>query len=671
MAERQRIGTYDILHGSGGEPLPGIAFLTKAAVQARRLPSGKLVSLEIADGEAGKRLAASAAQLCALNHPGILHIEEVGTDSESAFCAVNGLGNENLRSRIKTAGAISEAASAAICRQVAETLASLHADGILHGDIKPANLWLPEDAGSGDRIRLGGFHQLTEDVRAYSPEYASPEQVREETPDVRTDLFSLGMTWWHLLLGSTPLTGPVGSLLTERIDPSRSYARKLPASLTKPIRELLESLLEKEAHHRPESAHQVAAALADFLAKSENEAESRQSVRRPARPSPESRAAERSRTWRERFQLVDEDRSNLSAGHPVEAVESATGRRVRLELLPGLLPEGLRQKAAQHAGSSAALQNFMGFLDANEGTLAIWALEGTEDLLSVLRRCGKVSFADSVAFLAHLALAFDDAHSMGFPAVDARISEIGIHLPDGNWADATSAVRPIFLREQAGSGDSRPEAGPVTQQTMMPLGLHATGGLSSEEGFSYTASFASLIYYLTGGRPPAVAARISPAALTKISGFSEAGNNLVGRAIAGEFGQSHDCREFLRQLARTENITCRIQEIAPNPPSSTGNVISLNFPALASPTSGSNQSAPASVAVNPRVAMQLLDSHEGGPQSALTPTVASRNPDRGHRPAPTDRVTKNVLPWWLLGLLLVLGLGAAVYFIVTKAPHLL
>ncbi len=99
-------------------------------------------------------------------------------------------------------------------RQLAQALAHLHAAGIVHGDVKTANLLLTDDLD----LKLGDYGAATADRRARwwdlptppegTPEYLSPEQVLGQAPDARSDIYSWGVVAYELLTGQVPLTGP-------------------------------------------------------------------------------------------------------------------------------------------------------------------------------------------------------------------------------------------------------------------------------------------------------------------------------------------------------------------------------------------------------------------------------------------------------------------------------
>jgi hypothetical protein len=154
-------------------------------------------------------------------------------------------------------------------REVALGLAAAHARGILHRDVKPANIWL--EAGSG-RAKLLDFglarasttsEPLTEPGWLLgTPAYMAPEQARAQPVDARADLFSLGCVLYRLCTGQLPFQGdtPFAQLTALAVDtpvPVRQHNPQVPEALA----ELIGRLLAKDPGRRPESAAAVAEEL--------------------------------------------------------------------------------------------------------------------------------------------------------------------------------------------------------------------------------------------------------------------------------------------------------------------------------------------------------------------------------------------------------------------------
>ncbi len=299
-----RLGTYRIL-GVLGQGGMGIVF------RAEDVRLGRLVALKVinprlaANALARERFVREARSAAALDHDHIVPLYHVGEDGGVPYLAFPLLKGESLEDRLRRLGQLPPPEVVRIGREVAEGLAAAHAQGLIHRDVKPANIWLEGEPGAsatGGRVKILDFglaRAVTEarDGRSQAadprgtegaegptrpqdlpsltqtgavfgtPAYMAPEQARGEPVDHRADLFSLGavlyrMTTGRLPFAGTDLTAVLASLERDRPTPPRSLDRRLPARLSK----LIEQLLAKSAAERPASARAVAEALAGIPA---------------------------------------------------------------------------------------------------------------------------------------------------------------------------------------------------------------------------------------------------------------------------------------------------------------------------------------------------------------------------------------------------------------------
>ena len=176
----------------------------------------KIVGERFASDEARiRRFLKEAQAVGQLQHANVLSVYDVGLHDGSPYLVSELLEGESLQRRISR-GPISQGRAIHYARQIAEGLAAAHAKGIVHRDVKPANLFIRDD----DCITIldFGIAKLREasDTSA-SPaadtavgtvigtvDYMSPEQVRGEPIDTRSDLFSLGIVLHEMLTGTPP-----------------------------------------------------------------------------------------------------------------------------------------------------------------------------------------------------------------------------------------------------------------------------------------------------------------------------------------------------------------------------------------------------------------------------------------------------------------------------------
>ena len=193
---------------------------------AQQLSLGRQVALKVLNAELARdpvyveRFQHEARAAAALVHAGIVQIYEVGQEDGVHFIAQEYVSGRNLGELIRSRGRLEPALALDILRQVAGALAKAASEGIVHRDIKPENIML---ARSGEvkvadfgLARVQGDHpsggardvKLTQvGITMGTPLYMSPEQIEGRPLDSRSDIYSLGVTAYHMLTGTPPHTG--------------------------------------------------------------------------------------------------------------------------------------------------------------------------------------------------------------------------------------------------------------------------------------------------------------------------------------------------------------------------------------------------------------------------------------------------------------------------------
>jgi len=215
-------------------------------------------------GERGEEIAnrfQKEAKLAGrLQHPNIVTIYEAGRDQGVDFIAMEYIDGEPLNSMLSQSG-FTLPQRMDVVRQVALALEHAHERGVLHRDIKPGNILITRDgrvkvADFGIGKLLTAVTDLTRTGQMIgSPAYMSPEQIRGEKLDGRSDFFSLGVVFYELLTGSRPFPGDTITTLvyqilhTEPRDPLQLRSDLPPAA-----REVFARLLAKSPGKRPAGA---------------------------------------------------------------------------------------------------------------------------------------------------------------------------------------------------------------------------------------------------------------------------------------------------------------------------------------------------------------------------------------------------------------------------------
>jgi len=271
----QRLAHYEIISqlGSGGM---GEVYLARDTRLDRQIALKVLPAQFAADPERVSRFEREARAASALNHPNIITIHEVGQDDGKHFIATEYIAGETLRQTLNRT-ALSQSEAVAIAVQIARALATAHQAGLIHRDIKPENImiWpngLVKVLDFGLAKQLGreelespqaGAKQremtleTDPDLLMGSLNYLSPEQVRREKLDPRTDLFSLGVVLYEMLAGVRPFAGATPAEVCAAIV-SRE-ALPLPESR---LSYIVSRALAKERDARYQSATELLADLA-------------------------------------------------------------------------------------------------------------------------------------------------------------------------------------------------------------------------------------------------------------------------------------------------------------------------------------------------------------------------------------------------------------------------
>jgi eukaryotic-like serine/threonine-protein kinase len=187
---------------------------------AQQLSLGRQVALKVLNTDLARdpnfvrRFHHEARAAAALVHAGIVQIYEVGQDNGVHYIAQEYVAGRNLGEVIRSRGALDPRLTLDILRQVAAALSKASSEGIVHRDIKPENIML---ARSGEvkvadfglaRVQGDGGANLTQvGVTMGTPLYMSPEQIEGRELDSRSDIYSLGVTAFHMLAGEPPFSG--------------------------------------------------------------------------------------------------------------------------------------------------------------------------------------------------------------------------------------------------------------------------------------------------------------------------------------------------------------------------------------------------------------------------------------------------------------------------------
>ncbi|MFK7818588.1 MAG: protein kinase [Planctomycetaceae bacterium] len=256
--------------GKGGM---GVVYLARQERLDRQVALKVLPSQQVPDGEALVRFQREARAVARLKHPNIVQVFDVDEHRGTHFIVMELVHGKNLADLLKEQGPFGFGKSVSLIRQAAEGLQHAHENGVVHRDIKPANLVLEGavlkilDLGLA---RVESEEKVTADHSVMGTlDYMSPEQCQDTSRvDHRSDLYSLGCTWFHLLTGKAPFGDrpAAGKLLSHATQSIPSLCDRNPH-----LPDDVDRILQRMTARQPDDRYSDAAALAADLTALEGE----------------------------------------------------------------------------------------------------------------------------------------------------------------------------------------------------------------------------------------------------------------------------------------------------------------------------------------------------------------------------------------------------------------
>jgi serine/threonine protein kinase/formylglycine-generating enzyme required for sulfatase activity len=266
--ELGRLGGYRILGllGNGGM---GVVLRAEDPTLGREIAL-KIMLPQLAAPNHRERFLREARTAAVVEHENVVTIYQIGEDRGVPFIAMQLLKGESLEARLLREKRLDALEAGRIAREIALGLGAAHERGIIHRDVKPANVWLERNTGKvklldfGLARETGGPSNLTTfGVPLGTPAFMAPEQVQGREIDGRADLFALGCVLYRMLTGKLAFTGhdlytTMMSVITHQPLPPAAVRPDVPREIS----ELVMRLLAKRPEDRIGSAAEVAQALA-------------------------------------------------------------------------------------------------------------------------------------------------------------------------------------------------------------------------------------------------------------------------------------------------------------------------------------------------------------------------------------------------------------------------
>ncbi len=209
------------------------------------------------------RFEREARAAAALNHPAVVAIYDTGADENTRFIVMELVSGRSLEAIVRDEGGLDPDRAASIAAQVADALAAAHAAGIVHRDVKPANVMVAEDGSV--KVLDFGIARATDATTLTQASsvvgtaaYMSPEQALGKPADERSDIYALGCALYAMLAGHPPFTGDAtAALLHQHANVAPRALRTENARVSPELDALVMQMLAKSPADRPRSAGEV------------------------------------------------------------------------------------------------------------------------------------------------------------------------------------------------------------------------------------------------------------------------------------------------------------------------------------------------------------------------------------------------------------------------------
>ncbi len=295
MAELTRLGRYQLKQVLGRGAM-GVVYEGLDPSLNRRVAVKTILKNAAIDAETARRYSAQFAREAQaagrLNHPNIVQVHDFAEEGDVAYLVMEYIQGRELRSFFEAKEKFDVAETVRIMGELLDALEFAHEAGVIHRDVKPANVML--DAQRRVKLADFGVARIQDSERSAAgtmvgtPAFMSPEQIQGLKVDRRTDIFSAGTILYQLLTGDQPFTGQgawtVAKKIMEDHPPQPSSVVK---SVSPAFDAIVDKALAKKAADRYASAREFAAALRATVAP----AQASVPPATPAIPAPKSRAA--------------------------------------------------------------------------------------------------------------------------------------------------------------------------------------------------------------------------------------------------------------------------------------------------------------------------------------------------------------------------------------------
>jgi len=271
-----RFEHYEIVIGEDGKPFELGRGAMGVTYKATDINLHCPVALKIINGRylddesVRQRFLTEARAAAGLRHPNVASVFHLGTVDGDYYYAMEFVEGESLDGVLRSRGSLDVDLALEIVNQVAGALSAAYRKGLVHRDIKPSNLMVAFEEEGKVTVKVIDFGLVGRMLPAAAgnpeagmfigtPQFASPEQCAGSDPDIRSDLYSLGITLWTMLSGKVPFDGSVSEVIEkQRVEPPPlQRLEHVPGE----VLSLLQSMLEKSVRDRPQTPLELQARI--------------------------------------------------------------------------------------------------------------------------------------------------------------------------------------------------------------------------------------------------------------------------------------------------------------------------------------------------------------------------------------------------------------------------
>lgn len=263
MGETVLGNRYEIIKKIGDG---GMAFVYEARDKLlNRTVAIKVLRPEFVDDEEFlTKFKREAEAVASLSHPNIVNVYDVGEDGKVHYIVMELIEGQNLKDIIKNEGTLDEYTALDIAKQIAKALGAAHRKGIIHRDIKPHNILISNE---GRIVKVADFgiakavssSTITSTGSVIgSVHYFSPEQAKGKFVSNTTDLYSLGIVLYEMIIGRVPFTGesPI-SIALQHINEEIEFTQEEKVAIPQSVRNIIKKLTSKSSDDRYQGADEL------------------------------------------------------------------------------------------------------------------------------------------------------------------------------------------------------------------------------------------------------------------------------------------------------------------------------------------------------------------------------------------------------------------------------